>query len=75
VSDFKDMYLMAEGSRVLHTGNCSRLHQKENCCWPEWALRKAEEFLQLAKDSLFPQSLVLFSTEPVEHKAHKEMQK
>lgn len=60
--------LVAQGSRVLHTGNCG-LHQKENCR-PEWALQKAEEFLQMAKDSLFPQSLVLSSTEPVEHKAH-----
>lgn len=60
--------LVAQGSRVLHTGDCG-LHQKENCR-PEWASQKVEEGLHTAKDSFFPQSLVLSSTEAVEHKAH-----
>lgn len=60
--------LVAQGSRVLHTGNCG-LHQKENCR-PEWALQKAEETLAQAKNSLFPQSLVLSAAESVAHKPH-----
>ncbi|XP_076026973.1 alpha-1,6-mannosyl-glycoprotein 2-beta-N-acetylglucosaminyltransferase [Genypterus blacodes] len=60
--------LVARGSRVLHTGDCG-LHQKENCR-PEWASQRVEEALQLAKDGLFPQSLVLKGEEPVEHKPH-----
>ncbi|XP_037541199.1 alpha-1,6-mannosyl-glycoprotein 2-beta-N-acetylglucosaminyltransferase [Nematolebias whitei] len=60
--------LVAQGSRVLHTGDCG-LHQKENCR-PEWALKKVEDNLQKAKLGLFPQGLVLSGSEPVEHKAH-----
>lgn len=60
--------LVAQGSRVLHTGDCG-LHQKEKCK-PEWASQKVEEVLQMAKHGLFPPSLVLDSEEVVEHKAH-----
>ncbi|XP_010880609.2 alpha-1,6-mannosyl-glycoprotein 2-beta-N-acetylglucosaminyltransferase [Esox lucius] len=61
--------LVAQGSRVLHTGNCG-LHQNKEACRPELALQKAQESLQLAKDYLFPPSLVLTSSESVEHKPH-----
>ncbi|XP_076611791.1 alpha-1,6-mannosyl-glycoprotein 2-beta-N-acetylglucosaminyltransferase [Chaetodon auriga] len=60
--------LVAQGSRVLHTGDCG-LHQKENCR-PEWASQRVEESLQKAKDGLFPASLILTGSEAVEHKAH-----
>lgn len=60
--------LVAQGSRVLHTGDCG-LHQKKNCR-PEWALQRVEEGLQTAKDGLFPASLALSGAEAVEHKAH-----
>lgn len=60
--------LAAQGSRVLHTGDCG-LHQKENCR-PEWASQKVDEGLQKAKDGLFPPSLVLNGAEPVVHKEH-----
>ncbi|KAG7508267.1 alpha-1,6-mannosyl-glycoprotein 2-beta-N-acetylglucosaminyltransferase-like [Solea senegalensis] len=60
--------LAAQGSRVLHTGDCG-LHQKDNCR-PEWAFQKVVEGLIIIKDSLYPQSLVLSGAEPVEHKAH-----
>ncbi|XP_020352219.1 alpha-1,6-mannosyl-glycoprotein 2-beta-N-acetylglucosaminyltransferase-like [Oncorhynchus kisutch] len=61
--------LVAQGSRVLHTGNCG-LHQNKEACLPELALQKAQESLKLAKVSLFPQSLALTNTESMEHKAH-----
>ncbi|XP_029352192.1 alpha-1,6-mannosyl-glycoprotein 2-beta-N-acetylglucosaminyltransferase [Echeneis naucrates] len=60
--------LVAQGSRVLHTGDCG-LHQKGDCR-PEWALQKVEEGLQMVKASLFHQSLALSGAEAVEHKAH-----
>lgn len=60
--------LVAQASRVLHTGDCG-LHQKENCR-PEWASQKVEEGLQLIRHGLFPPPLVLSGAEPVEHKAH-----
>ncbi|XP_077408668.1 alpha-1,6-mannosyl-glycoprotein 2-beta-N-acetylglucosaminyltransferase [Vanacampus margaritifer] len=60
--------LVAQGSRVLHTGDCG-LHQKQNCR-PEWASQKIEEALAKAKDGLFPSSLVLTSSEAVQHKDH-----
>lgn len=60
--------LVAQGSRVLHTGDCG-LHQRENCR-PEWASQKVEEALQSAKDGLFPPSLALSGAEAVEHKPH-----
>lgn len=60
--------LVAQGSRVLHTGDCG-LHQKQNCRL-EWAVQRVEEGLQSAKDGLFPPSLVLNSVEAVEHKTH-----
>ncbi|XP_071770337.1 alpha-1,6-mannosyl-glycoprotein 2-beta-N-acetylglucosaminyltransferase [Centroberyx gerrardi] len=60
--------LVAQGSRVLHTGDCG-LHQKENCR-PEWASQKVEDSLKMAKEGLFPPSLVLNGAESVEHKAH-----
>ncbi|XP_060908604.1 alpha-1,6-mannosyl-glycoprotein 2-beta-N-acetylglucosaminyltransferase [Labrus mixtus] len=60
--------LVAQGSRVLHTGDCG-LHQKENCR-PEWAAQRVDENLQMAKHGLFPQSLVLDGADTVEHKAH-----
>lgn len=60
--------LVAQGSRVLHTGDCG-LHQKENCR-PEWALQKVEDILNMAKLGLFPQGLVLSRSELVEHKEH-----
>ncbi|XP_026174981.1 alpha-1,6-mannosyl-glycoprotein 2-beta-N-acetylglucosaminyltransferase [Mastacembelus armatus] len=60
--------LTAEGTRILHTGDCG-LHQKENCRL-EWASQRVEEGLQKAKDALFPQSLVLNSAEPVQHQPH-----
>lgn len=60
--------LVAEGSRVMHTGDCG-LHQKDNCR-PEWAMQRVEEGLRMAKDGLFPSSLTLSSAEVAEHKAH-----
>lgn len=60
--------LVAQGSRVLHTGDCG-LHQKANCR-PEWAAQRVEEVLQTAKDGFFPPSLALNRAEPVEHTAH-----
>ncbi|XP_034436025.1 alpha-1,6-mannosyl-glycoprotein 2-beta-N-acetylglucosaminyltransferase [Hippoglossus hippoglossus] len=60
--------LVAQGSRVLHTGDCG-LHQKDECR-PELASQRAEEGLQSAKHALFPSSLVLNGAEAVEHKAH-----
>lgn len=60
--------LVAQGSRVLHTGDCG-LHQKEKCR-PEWAAQRVEENLQMTKDGLFPASLVLTGAEAVEHKPH-----
>ncbi|XP_056150611.1 alpha-1,6-mannosyl-glycoprotein 2-beta-N-acetylglucosaminyltransferase [Lampris incognitus] len=60
--------LVAQGSRVLHTGDCG-MHQKENCR-PEWAWQRVEESLQMAKEGLFPQSLLLYGAESVEHKPH-----
>uniref|UniRef100_A0A3Q3K3B2 Uncharacterized protein n=1 Tax=Monopterus albus TaxID=43700 RepID=A0A3Q3K3B2_MONAL len=60
--------LVTQGSRVLHTGDCG-LHQQKNCR-PEWAAQKVEEGLQMVKDNLFPQSLVLSGAEAVEHKVH-----
>ncbi|XP_028295759.1 alpha-1,6-mannosyl-glycoprotein 2-beta-N-acetylglucosaminyltransferase [Gouania willdenowi] len=60
--------LGAEGTRVLHTGDCG-LHQK-NDCRPELASQKVEEELEKVKDGLFPSVLVLHSEEPPEHKAH-----
>ncbi|XP_014000080.1 alpha-1,6-mannosyl-glycoprotein 2-beta-N-acetylglucosaminyltransferase [Salmo salar] len=61
--------LVAQGSRVLHTGNCG-LHQNKEACRPELALQKAQESLKLAKVSLFPQSVALTNAESMEHKAH-----
>ncbi|AWP19671.1 putative 6-mannosyl-glycoprotein 2-beta-N-acetylglucosaminyltransferase-like [Scophthalmus maximus] len=60
--------LVAQGSRVLHTGDCG-LHQKGNCR-PEWAAQKVEEALKVAKHGFFPPSLALSGAEAVEHKAH-----
>nr|XP_019947035.1 PREDICTED: alpha-1,6-mannosyl-glycoprotein 2-beta-N-acetylglucosaminyltransferase-like [Paralichthys olivaceus]XP_019947036.1 PREDICTED: alpha-1,6-mannosyl-glycoprotein 2-beta-N-acetylglucosaminyltransferase-like [Paralichthys olivaceus] len=60
--------LVAQGSRVLHTGDCG-LHQKEDCR-PELASQMAEEGLQSAKHGLFPSSLVLTGAEAAVHKAH-----
>lgn len=60
--------LVAQSSRVLHTGDCG-LHQKEKCR-PEWAAQRVEENLQMTKDGLFPASLVLTGAEAVEHKPH-----
>uniref|UniRef100_A0A1A8EY70 Uncharacterized protein n=2 Tax=Nothobranchius korthausae TaxID=1143690 RepID=A0A1A8EY70_9TELE len=60
--------LVAQGSRVLHTGDCG-LHQKDQCR-PEWAFKRVEERLRMAKEGLFPQSLVLSGSEPAEHRAH-----
>ncbi|XP_041814056.1 alpha-1,6-mannosyl-glycoprotein 2-beta-N-acetylglucosaminyltransferase [Chelmon rostratus] len=60
--------LVAQGSRVLHTGDCG-LHQKKNCR-PEWATQKVEESLQATKDGLFPPSLVLNGALAVEHREH-----
>ncbi|XP_023204040.1 alpha-1,6-mannosyl-glycoprotein 2-beta-N-acetylglucosaminyltransferase-like [Xiphophorus maculatus] len=62
--------LVAQGSRVLHTGDCG-LHQKDNCR-PEQASQKAAESLQKAKEGLYPPRLVLSRAEPVEHKAHMQ---
>ncbi|XP_057678078.1 alpha-1,6-mannosyl-glycoprotein 2-beta-N-acetylglucosaminyltransferase [Corythoichthys intestinalis] len=53
--------LVAQGSRILHTGECG-LRQKQNCR-PEWASQRVEEVLKMVKDSLFPPSLVLTSSE------------
>ncbi|XP_020310869.1 alpha-1,6-mannosyl-glycoprotein 2-beta-N-acetylglucosaminyltransferase-like [Oncorhynchus kisutch] len=61
--------LVAQGSRVFHTGNCG-LHQNKEACRPELALKKAQVSLKLAKASLFPQSLALTNADSVEHKAH-----
>ncbi|XP_064847214.1 alpha-1,6-mannosyl-glycoprotein 2-beta-N-acetylglucosaminyltransferase-like [Oncorhynchus masou masou] len=61
--------LVAQGSRVLHTGNCG-LHQNKEACRPELALKKAQVSLKLAKAYLFPQSLALTNADSVEHKAH-----
>ncbi|XP_024233854.1 alpha-1,6-mannosyl-glycoprotein 2-beta-N-acetylglucosaminyltransferase [Oncorhynchus tshawytscha] len=61
--------LVAQGSRVLQTGNCG-LHQNKEACRPELALKKAQVSLKLAKASLFPQSLALTNADSVEHKAH-----
>lgn len=60
--------LVAQGSRVMHTGDCG-LHQKENCR-PEWAMQRVEENLKNAKDNLFPASITLTSAEMAEHKPH-----
>nr|XP_057930468.1 alpha-1,6-mannosyl-glycoprotein 2-beta-N-acetylglucosaminyltransferase [Doryrhamphus excisus] len=60
--------LVAQGSRVLHTGDCG-LHQKQNCR-PEWALQKVEQTLQAAKSGFFPSSLVITASEKAEHKEH-----
>lgn len=60
--------LAAQGSRVLHTGDCG-LHQKSNCR-PESASKRVEEVIQRVTDSLFPPALVLSGAEPLEHKAH-----
>ncbi|MEQ2272944.1 hypothetical protein XENORESO_017944 [Xenotaenia resolanae] len=60
--------LVAQASRVLHTGDCG-LHQKENCR-PELVSQNIEESLQKAKDGLFPPRLDLSRVGPVEHKAH-----
>ncbi|XP_020779663.1 alpha-1,6-mannosyl-glycoprotein 2-beta-N-acetylglucosaminyltransferase [Boleophthalmus pectinirostris] len=60
--------LVAQGSRVMHTGDCG-LHQKDNCR-PEWAMQRVEESLKLAKDGLYPASLTLTTAEVPEHKAH-----
>lgn len=60
--------LVAEGSRVLHTGDCG-LHQKQDCK-PELAARMAEEEHQKAKEGFFPQVLVLTTAETPVHKPH-----
>lgn len=60
--------LVAQGSRVMHTGDCG-LHQKENCR-PEWAMQVVEENLKNAKDDLFPASVTLTTAEVPEHKPH-----
>lgn len=60
--------LVAQGSRVMHTGDCG-LHQKDNCR-PEWAMQRVEENLKKAKDDLFPASISLTAAEMPEHKAH-----
>lgn len=60
--------LVAEGSRVLHTGDCG-LHQKRNCN-PSLAARMAEEEHQKAKEGFFPQALLLTATETPAHKPH-----
>ncbi|XP_019751826.1 alpha-1,6-mannosyl-glycoprotein 2-beta-N-acetylglucosaminyltransferase [Hippocampus comes] len=60
--------LVAQGSRVLHTGDCG-LHQKQNCK-PEWASQKVEETLKMAQGALFPPSLVLTASETAQHKDH-----
>lgn len=60
--------LVAQGSRVMHTGDCG-LHQKDNCR-PEWAMQRVEENLKKAKDNLFPASITLTAAEVAEHKAH-----
>ncbi|KAJ8009164.1 hypothetical protein DPEC_G00086060 [Dallia pectoralis] len=61
--------LVAQGSRVLHTGNCG-LHQNKEVCRPQLALQNAQQSVQLAKDYLYPPSLVLTNSESVEHKPH-----
>lgn len=60
--------LVAQGSRVMHTGDCG-LHQKDNCR-PEWAMQQVEESLKKAKDDLFPASITLTTAEVPEHKPH-----
>lgn len=62
--------LAAQGSRVLHTGDCG-LHQKENCR-PEWAAQKVEEQMKAAKDGLFPASLLLSAALAVKHEPHQK---
>ncbi|XP_036397427.1 alpha-1,6-mannosyl-glycoprotein 2-beta-N-acetylglucosaminyltransferase [Megalops cyprinoides] len=60
--------LAVQAARVLHTGNCG-LHQKE-ACQPDVALQRVEDVLRSARQSLFPQKLVLSRQEAAEHKAH-----
>lgn len=60
--------LVAQGSRVLHTGDCG-LHHKENCS-PKKVLERVEVGIQLSRHGLFIQSLALNGAEAVEHKAH-----
>lgn len=60
--------LVAQGSRVLHTGDCG-LHQKQDCN-PEDAAQKAEEEHRKAKEGFFPQTLALTESETPEHKPH-----
>uniref|UniRef100_A0A3Q3XC81 Uncharacterized protein n=1 Tax=Mola mola TaxID=94237 RepID=A0A3Q3XC81_MOLML len=60
--------LVAQGSRVLHTGDCGLHHQKN--CRLEWASQKVDEVLQMARHGLFPPPLVLDGAETVEHKPH-----
>ncbi|CAN9507786.1 unnamed protein product [Ophioblennius macclurei] len=60
--------LAAQGSRVLHTGDCG-LHLKQ-ICNPVLAAQKAEEEHQKAKEGFFPEKLVLNGEETPEHKPH-----
>lgn len=60
--------LVAQGSRVLHTGDCG-LHQKE-ACRPEEAQRRVDEALREAESALFPSTLSLTEQGPVEHQPH-----
>ncbi|XP_034017730.1 alpha-1,6-mannosyl-glycoprotein 2-beta-N-acetylglucosaminyltransferase [Thalassophryne amazonica] len=60
--------MAALGSRVLHTGDCG-LHQNEDCR-PEWVSQRAEEQLQMAKDGMFPASVILNDAETVKYEPH-----
>ncbi|XP_029966767.1 alpha-1,6-mannosyl-glycoprotein 2-beta-N-acetylglucosaminyltransferase [Salarias fasciatus] len=60
--------LAAQGSRVLHTGDCG-MHVKQDCK-PEEAAQRAVEEHQKAKEGFFPQTLVLTSEETPMHKPH-----
>lgn len=60
--------LVAQGSRVLHTGDCG-LHQKGKCDL-KTVTEKVTMDLQLARHGLYPSSLLLTAAEAVVHKEH-----
>lgn len=60
--------LVAQGSRVLHTGDCG-LHHKGKCDL-KTVSEKVMLDIQMAKHGLYPSSLLLTATEAVVHKEH-----
>lgn len=60
--------LVAQGSRVLHTGDCG-LHHKGKCDLKA-VTEKVMMDLQLARHGLYPSSLLVTAKEAVVHKEH-----